>query len=67
MKCGECPVFGYEDVRSETGKGRCFCLLKATVSMRPEDECAYGIRDYEEYIRSISIGKGEMKDAGSMG
>lgn len=55
MKCKECPVFGdarYD--RSGKGKSLCFCLGKPTTETKPDDDCQYGIEDYEDYIRELS-------------
>jgi len=52
MRCKGCPVWGLEYYK-RTGKSLCFCVCHPTTQVKPDDECQYGIQDYEVYIREL--------------
>ncbi len=45
MKCKDCPARG----QHETNWNMCFCAGKGTSKIRLEDDCKYGIENYDEY------------------
>lgn len=57
--CKDCPAFG----RSGHGANLCFCSGRPTKKISAEAECAYGIEDYEAYLRSLPMPVGKAGKA----